>query len=63
MAMYVECPICGHLTDDGTIIQTKKGTYLLCFDCSESVPGWMLKQSLERMELEGSINYRRKKND
>lgn len=50
MHNYAECPICGHLTDDGMIVSTKKRTYLVCFDCCESVPDEEIAEIINKKE-------------
>lgn len=52
MAMYNECPICGHLTDDGMFVKTKKALYLVCFDCAESIPDEEIAEIINRKEKE-----------
>ena len=37
MSSYSNCPCCGILCDDGTIVKYENKLFLVCFDCSDKM--------------------------
>lgn len=58
MHHYYNCPICESITDDGMIIKTKKGYYLVCFFCAESTPDEEIAEIINRKENENGRKQR-----
>lgn len=45
---YAECPCCGRLTDDGAFFHVGKYTYLVCFDCDDSLSDQDIRDLIEK---------------
>lgn len=43
---YSNCPVCGKIHDDGTFYKVGETTYLVCFDCSESMTNTEIKNRI-----------------
>lgn len=53
---YQECPICGHLHDDGTIYFYKDKRFFLCLDCSEDLTEKEIIGSLKSLYNTGKVS-------